>query len=99
MMDLPVCLYFASSGSAPEQPDWPDRDRFILSKGHATIGLYAVLALRGHLDLDELTTFDRGDSRRQGHPDVTRLPGLSTSRIADRVQDVLSHSSSIGSRT
>src|ERR687893_542454 len=79
MMDLLISLYFAELRIRPEQPDWPDRDRFILSKGHAAIGLYAVLALRGFLNLDELPTFDQGDSRLQGHPDVTRLPGLDAS--------------------
>jgi transketolase len=79
MMDLLVGLYFRELRIRPEEPDWPDRDRFILSKGHAAIGLYSVLALRGYLDLDELSTFDRGDSRLQGHPDVTRLPGLEAS--------------------
>ncbi len=79
MMDLLVSLYFGELRIRPEEPDWPDRDRFILSKGHAAIGLYAVLALRGYLDLDELPTFDKGDSRLQGHPDVTRLPGLDAS--------------------
>lgn len=79
MMDLLVSLYFRELRIRPEEPDWPDRDRFILSKGHAAIGLYSVLALRGYLDLEELSTFDRGDSRLQGHPDVTRLPGLEAS--------------------
>ena len=51
----------------------------MLSKGHAAIGLYSVLALRGYLDVDELPTFDKGGSRLQGHPDVTRLPGLDAS--------------------
>jgi transketolase len=79
MMDLLVGLYFGELRIRPEEPDWPDRDRFILSKGHAAIGLYAVLALRGFLPLEELATFDKGDSRLQGHPDVTRLPGLDAS--------------------
>ncbi len=79
MMDLLVSLYFGELRVRPEEPDWPDRDRFILSKGHAAIGLYAVLALRGYLDVDELSSFDKGDSRLQGHPDVTRLPGLDAS--------------------
>ena len=79
MMDLLVSLYFGELRIRPEEPDWPDRDRFILSKGHAAIGLYSVLALRGFLELDELPTFDKGDSRLQGHPDVTRLPGLDAS--------------------
>ena len=79
MMDLLVSLYFKELRVRPEEPDWPDRDRFILSKGHAAIGLYSVLALRGYLPVEELVTFDKGDSRLQGHPDVTRLPGLDAS--------------------
>jgi transketolase len=79
MMDLLVSLYFGELNIRPEDPHWPDRDRFILSKGHAAIGLYAVLALRGFLPIEELATFDKGDSRLQGHPDVTRLPGLDAS--------------------
>ena len=79
MMDLLVSLYFRELRIRPEEPDWPDRDRFVLSKGHAAIGLYAVLALRGFLPVEELATFDKGDSRLQGHPDVTRLPGLDAS--------------------
>lgn len=79
MMDLLVNLYFGELNIRPEDPRWPDRDRFILSKGHAAIGLYSVLALRGFLPLDELATFDKGDSRLQGHPDLTRLPGLDAS--------------------
>ena len=79
MMDLLVSLYFGELRIRPEEPDWPERDRFILSKGHAAIGLYSVMALRGFLDIDELATFDKGDSRLQGHPDLTRLPGLDAS--------------------
>ncbi len=79
MMDLLVSLYFNRLNIRPEDPTWKDRDRFVLSKGHAAIGLYSVLALRGYLSVDELPTFDKGDSRLQGHPDVTRLPGLDAS--------------------
>ncbi|WP_375423874.1 transketolase [uncultured Friedmanniella sp.] len=79
MMDLLVSLYFSELKVDPEKPRDPDRDRFILSKGHAAIGLYSVLALRGYLPLEELATFDKGDSRLQGHPDVTRLPGIDSS--------------------
>ena len=78
-MDLLVALYFHEMRVRPHEPDWPDRDRFILSKGHSSIGLYAVLALRGYLPLDELLTFDQAGSRLQGHPDMTRLPGLDMS--------------------
>lgn len=78
-MDLLVALYFDELRIRPEEPSWADRDRFILSKGHSSIGLYTVLALRGYLPVDELATFDQGDSRLQGHPDVTKLPGLDSS--------------------
>lgn len=78
-MDILVGLYFRVMKVRPEEPKWPERDRFILSKGHSSIGQYAVMALRGFLPVEELKTFDKGGSRLQGHPDVTRLPGLETS--------------------
>ena len=77
--DLLVHLYFNQLRLKPEHPDWPDRDRFILSKGHSSIALYVVLALRGYFPVDELATFDQIDSRLQGHPDMTALPGLDMS--------------------
>lgn len=78
-MDVLIALYFRVLAIRPEEPDWPDRDRFILSKGHSAIALYVAMALRGYFPVHELATFDRGDSRLQGHPDVTRLPGLDAS--------------------
>jgi transketolase len=78
-VDLLTALYFRILRIRPEQPGWPERDRFILSKGHSAIGLYAVLALRGYFPVDELDTFDAIDSRLQGHPDMTALPGLDMS--------------------
>lgn len=78
-MDMLVTLFFDTLRRDPTHPDDPDRDRFILSKGHNAIGLYAVMALRGYLPLDELETFDQADSRLQGHPDMLRLPGLDAS--------------------
>ena len=78
-MDLMVALYFRVMKIRPEETKWPERDRFILSKGHSSIGQYVVMALRGFLPIEELKTFDKGGSRLQGHPDVTRLPGLDTS--------------------
>ncbi|MBF6605009.1 MAG: transketolase [Chloroflexi bacterium] len=78
-MDLLVALYFGVLRIRPDEPDWPDRDRFILSKGHSAIGLYVVMALRGYFPVAELASFDTGDSRLQGHPDMTRLPGLEAS--------------------
>ena len=78
-MDLLIALYFRVMAVRPNEPQWPDRDRFILSKGHSAIGLYTVMALRGYLPVEELKTFDKGNSRLQGHPDMTKLPGLETS--------------------
>jgi transketolase len=78
-MDLWVALYFRVLNVRPDEPAWPERDRFILSKGHAAVGLYAVMAMRGYFPIAELATFDQGDSRLQGHPDMTRLPGLDAS--------------------
>lgn len=63
----------------PEQPDWPDRDRFILSKGHAAPCLYAVLAARGFLPPDALSTLRRTGSALQGHPDMRKVPGVEMS--------------------
>lgn len=77
--DMLAALYFRVMRIRPEDPDWADRDRFILSKGHSSIGLYAAMALRGYLPVEELLTFDAAHSRLQGHPDMTRLPGLDMS--------------------
>jgi transketolase len=77
--DLLAALYFHVLRIRPEDPGWPDRDRFILSKGHSSIGLYAAMALRGYFPVEELMTFDAAHSRLQGHPDMTRLPGLDMS--------------------
>jgi transketolase len=78
-MDLLIALFFRVMAVRPDEPKWPDRDRFILSKGHAAIGLYTAMALRGYFPVEELKTFDKGNSRLQGHPDMTKLPGLETS--------------------
>jgi transketolase len=77
--DLLIHLYFQTLRIDPERPDWDERDRFILSKGHSSIALYTVLALRGYFPVEELRTFDQIDSRLQGHPDMTSLPGLDMS--------------------
>jgi transketolase len=77
--DMLAALYFHELRIRPDEPDWPDRDRFILSKGHSSIGLYAAMALRGYFPVEELATFDGAHSRLQGHPDMTRLPGLDMS--------------------
>jgi transketolase len=78
-VEMLTALYFRVMRIRPEEPDWPDRDRFILSKGHSSIALYATLALRGYFPVEELKTFDAIDSRLQGHPDMNALPGLDMS--------------------
>ncbi len=78
-MDLLVALYARVLRVRPAEPAWPGRDRFILSKGHSAIGLYVAMALAGYFPVEELATFDAAGSRLQGHPDMTRLPGLDTS--------------------
>jgi transketolase len=78
-MDLLIALFFRVLAVRPDEPQWPERDRFILSKGHAAIGLYTAMALRGFFPVEELKTFDKGNSRLQGHPDMTKLPGLEAS--------------------
>jgi transketolase len=77
--EILVALYFEAMNVDPRRPRDPDRDRFVLSKGHASIGLYATLAVRGYFPVDELRTFDALDSRLQGHPDMGVLPGLDMS--------------------
>jgi transketolase len=77
--DILVALYFSELDVRPDDPAWPERDRFVLSKGHASEALYATLALRGYFPREELATFGQVDSRLQGHPDMTRLPALDMS--------------------
>jgi transketolase len=77
--DMLAALYFHILHIRPDEPAWPERDRFILSKGHCSIGLYAAMALRGYFPVDELATFDQAGTRLQGHPDMTMLPGLDMS--------------------
>jgi len=77
--DILAALYFRVLRIRPDEPDWEDRDRFVLSKGHCAIGLYAAMARRGFFPIEELKTFDAIDSRLQGHPDMSVLPGLDMS--------------------
>jgi transketolase len=74
--DILAALYFHTLRIDPQNPQWPDRDRFILSKGHACAGLYAALALRGYFPLETLSTFRQFGSILQGHPDMTKTPGV-----------------------
>ena len=77
--DLLTALYFSVLVIEPSDPTWDGRDRFVLSKGHASLALYATQALRGYFPLAELETFGRLGSRLQGHPDMTRLPSVDMS--------------------
>lgn len=77
--DMLIALYFRVLRIRPEEPTWPDRDRFVLSKGHSSIALYTVMAMRGYFPIEELATFDAIDSRMQGHPDMSATPGIDMS--------------------
>ncbi|OPX88031.1 MAG: Transketolase 2 [Pelotomaculum sp. PtaB.Bin104] len=77
--DIVTTLYFHELRLNPAQPDWPDRDRFVLSKGHAAPVLYAALAERGFFPVEELKTLRKLGSRLQGHPDMRKLPGVEMS--------------------
>jgi len=73
--DILAVLYFDVLRVRPEEPDWPDRDHFVLSKGHAGAALYAALAERGFLPVEELATYARTGGRLAGHP-LRALPGV-----------------------
>ncbi|MCL6611451.1 MAG: transketolase [Peptococcaceae bacterium] len=77
--DIVAALYFKVLRIDPQNPRRPDRDRFILSKGHAAPVLYAALAQRGFFPREELDTLRRLGSRLQGHPDMKKLPGVEMS--------------------
>lgn len=78
-VEIVTALYFHLMRLNPQNPDWPDRDRFILSKGHAAPLLYAALAHRGYFPREELLTLRKMGSRLQGHPDRKALPGVEMS--------------------
>lgn len=73
-------LYFEEMNIDPENPKNPDRDRFVLSKGHAAPGLYSVMAERGYFPKEELATLRHLGSRLQGHPCMQYLPGIDMSK-------------------
>lgn len=74
--DIVTALYFRLMRLDPENPDWPDRDRFILSKGHACPVWYSALAERGFFDKAHLGTLRKLGSILQGHPDMRKTPGI-----------------------
>jgi transketolase len=77
--DLLVCLYYAEMRHVPVQPYWPERDRFVLSKGHAAPALYAVLRACGYITQRDLDRLRELSSILQGHPDSRRCPGVEAS--------------------
>ncbi len=88
--ELLSVLYYDHLRIEPTQPDWPDRDRFVMSKGHAAIGLYPVLADLGYFDPSELDTYTRLGSKYGDHPDMKKVRGL------DFSSGSLGHGLSIG---
>ena len=88
--EIVASLFFHQMRLDPARPDWPERDRFILSKGHAAPILYAALAHRGFIPMEELATFRRLGTRLEGHPD-RKLPGVEV------VAGPLGHGVAVGS--
>ncbi len=74
--EILTLLYFHRMNHDPSNPTWPNRDRFILSKGHAALGLYAVLSECGYFPIEELANIKQLGSILQGHPDMLKVPGV-----------------------
>ncbi len=72
-------LYNVEMKVDPKNPKWEDRDRFVLSKGHAAPALYAALALKGFFPVEDLKTLRKSDSYLQGHPNMNKIPGVDMS--------------------
>ncbi|TYO94816.1 transketolase [Desulfallas thermosapovorans] len=77
--DIVTALYFDVMRVDPQKPQWPERDRFVLSKGHAAPVLYAALAERGYFPVEDLKTLRKLGSPLQGHPDMRKTPGVEMS--------------------
>lgn len=77
--DLMTYLYFCEMDVRPDEPDWSERDRFVLSKGHAAPVLYATLAERGFFPREDLKTLRQIGSHLQGHPALGKTPGVDMS--------------------
>ena len=72
-------LYFKEMNIDPKNPEWPDRDRFILSKGHAGPVQYSALAVKGYYPMEDFMTLRKLGSKFQGHPDMHKVPGIEMS--------------------
>jgi len=79
IVEILTALYFRVMKHDPENPHWEERDRMVLSKGHGAPGLYALLALSGYFDPEELLTLRKLGSRLQGHPSMNKTPGVDMS--------------------
>lgn len=75
-IDILIVLYYKIMNVNPKDPEWEDRDRFVLSKGHAAPALYAVLADKGYFPSDEIMTLRKFGSHLQGHPDFHKTKGV-----------------------
>lgn len=78
-VEIVTALYFNVMNIKPEEPRWEDRDRFVLSKGHAAPVLYSVLAERGYFPVEELPKLRKAGAMLQGHPDMKGTPGVDMS--------------------
>jgi len=90
IVEIMTALYFNYAKIDPRNPLWPDRDRIVLSKGHACPTWYACLALKGYFPLETLKTLRQFESLLQGHPDKNKTPGV------DMTSGSLGHGLSIG---
>ena len=77
--EILAVLYFHKMEIDVTNPKWVDRDRFVLSKGHASAAYYSVLAQRGFFDIEDLKGFRKIDGFLQGHPDMNKVPGVDMS--------------------
>jgi transketolase len=77
--EILAVLYFHTLRIDPKKPDWPERDRFILSKGHASAALYSILSRRGFFAFSELDNWGEVECPHQGHPDRLKTPGVEMS--------------------
>lgn len=88
--EIVAALFFHYMRLDPQRPDWPDRDRFLLSKGHASALLYAALARRGFFPVEDLGRWGSLECHLQGHPDRLKTPGV------DMTSGILGHGVAIG---
>jgi transketolase len=88
--DIMAALFFYKLRIDPDKPDWSERDRFILSKGHASAALYSALSMRGFFPREDLTQWGAFTCHLQGHPDCRKTPGV------DMTTGILGHGIAVG---